>query len=177
MKTLRAFVMTASLAIVGTMQSSLAAEPCSRPAEQTALNVRALQTDLMVAALVCGMRAEYDTFMLAYRERFGRHAVALRTYFKRAHGASGEFHLNRLVTRLANEASSASATDRGLYCRSAGAMFDALDGATAPVLDGVIREPLLAARHGIAACAEPANSDKNRLSVRPVFQRGGSELP
>lgn len=157
--------------------TAFAAEHCSWPAEGIALNVRALQTDLMVAALVCGKRTEYGVFMTTYRDRLVAHAAVLRAYFQRGHGTSGEHYMNRFITRLANEASVASNTDRGLYCRSAATMFGVTAGNGMPVFDTLIHEPLLAARHGIPACTLPAISDSGRVSAQSGFPPGGSAAP
>lgn len=138
---------------------------CAEPAERDALNARALQTDLMVAALACDRRPDYNAFVLEHRGALAAHGRTMRAYFKRHYGRDGERLMNRFVTRLANDASSASNTDRALYCRVTSALFAGLAGASAPAFDLLLRDPLLAARHGVAACGAAASP--RALSARP----------
>lgn len=146
----------------------LAAPPCAAGSARDALAARALQTDLMVAALVCGRRDDYNAFVRRHRQALAAHGGALRAWFAQAYGrAAGEREMNRFVTRLANEASGASNRDRALYCEVTGSLFDGLAGTDARVLENVIRNPLLAVRHGVAACGAPASPLTTELSARP----------
>ncbi len=158
-QTLRA--VTCGLLLVGFADASAVAtttERCASSTELDALTARALQTDLMVAALACDRRDDYNAFVRRYREALAAHGGNLRAYFARQYGRAGEAAMNRFVTKLANEASSASNANRALYCRSAGMMYEGLAGADMATLEAVIRNPLLAVRHGVAACGATASS-------------------
>lgn len=145
-------------------RQSLATDPCGYPAEQAALSARALQTDLMVSALVCDRRADYNAFMLRFRDTLAAHGSTMRGYFTRLYGRQGEATMNRFVTKLANEASGASNANRALYCRATGTMFDGLASAGTPTLALMLSDPLLAERHGVAACGAAAGA--GRISAR-----------
>lgn len=141
---------------------------CATAGARDALAARALQTDLMVAALVCDRREDYNAFVRRHRATLAAHGGALRAWFVQEYGRGGETEMNRFVTRLANEASRASNGDRALYCHVTGSLFDGLAGADVHGLETVIGNPLLAVRHGVAACGAPASSAAAaELSARP----------
>ena len=75
------------------------ADPCTDPVAQTALNTRALQTELMVAALSCGNRIHYNAFVIKYQGDLVKHGRSLQSFFQRKHGAAGRKNLNTFITR------------------------------------------------------------------------------
>lgn len=91
--------------------------------ESAAINARLLQTEMMVAALACDMRPQYNKVIRTFQKDLVRHGKALRAMFKRNHGTSAQRYLDRYITQLANDASARSNYDREAYCRSAGALF------------------------------------------------------
>lgn len=141
------------------------ASPCALAPETHALNARALQTDLMVSALVCGRREDYNEFITRFRGKLATQAALMRHHFERTYGRRGEVQMNRFVTRLANDASRASNADRARYCRATGSLFDGLRGeAGVSAFEVMVQDPLLAARHGVPACGVPSAGG---LSARP----------
>lgn len=100
-----------------------AAESCSRPADQMALNTRVLQTELMVGALACNNHRLYNEFVAKYRSELIKQGQSLRELYDRRHGRAGTTHMNALVTRLANEASQRSVTERYGFCRQSALLF------------------------------------------------------
>lgn len=119
-------------ALVGTLivpATSAQAVPCP-PADASQLTqgdisieVRRLQTNLMVAALSCRARAEYNDFILTHRPSLQKYGKAIRAEFRRRYGPNGSKRLNRFITRLANEASARSNADREAFCADASAVF------------------------------------------------------
>jgi hypothetical protein len=99
-----------------------AAEP-RNASETAAVNARLLQTEMMVAALACDLRPQYNQAIRTYEKELVRHGKVLRTMFRRDHGASAQRQLDRYITRLANDASSRSNYDRITYCRTASTLF------------------------------------------------------
>jgi hypothetical protein len=87
------------------------------------IEVRRLQTNLMVAALSCGARNDYNEFVIAHRPSLQKYGTAIRAEFRRRYGKAGDSKLNQFVTRLANEASSRSNADRENFCAEATASF------------------------------------------------------
>ena len=105
------------------------AATCYTPAETTAVEVRMLQSELMVAALACrdsnpelGMVAQYNEFVHRLTPQLVRHSKVLQAHFRRAYGAAGTRRLEAFVTALANDASKRSMTSAS-YCHSAAALF------------------------------------------------------
>ena len=93
------------------------------PAEQSALNVRTLQSDMMVAALSCQLRNDYNVMVKRFGPELARHGSALRSLFARTYGRSSEAELNKYVTRLANESSARRLHAGADYCSNAAASF------------------------------------------------------
>ena len=90
---------------------------------EISIEVRKLMTDLMVAALRCGARSDYNAFVLNYQPTIKKYGRVIRGEFKRRYGSSGRRQLNKYVTKLANEASARSSTDRDAFCAAADSMF------------------------------------------------------
>ncbi len=105
--------------------SSSFAAPCAKPVEMQAIRVRALQTELMFAGLSCNGRNHYNHFVNNYRPELKEYADALRGYFQRVYGRSGETKMNQFITRLANQSSTRS-IKRGTeaFCANARAWFE-----------------------------------------------------
>jgi hypothetical protein len=119
-------------AIVGTLivpATSAQAVPCPSAGASKltqgdiSIEVRRLQTNLMVAALSCGARSEYNNFILTHRPSLQKYGKAIRAEFRRRYGPKGSKRLNRFITRLANEASARSNADRDTFCANASALF------------------------------------------------------
>jgi aromatic ring hydroxylase len=115
------------LAVLFQVSSSFAA-PCAQPNEMQAIRIRALQTELMMAGLSCNGRKHYSHFVNNYKSELKQYANAMRSYFKRAYGNSGETKMNQFVTQLANESSTRS-IKRGAeeFCDNAREWFDAVE--------------------------------------------------
>jgi hypothetical protein len=84
---------------------------CVNAKERTAMRVRVMQTELMVAALSCravpgrDFTGHYNTFIKSHGERLVGHARVLQSYFKAEYGAESRRQLDAFVTALANDAS------------------------------------------------------------------------
>jgi hypothetical protein len=88
-----------------------AAARCVNAKERTAVRVRVMQTELMVAALSCravpgrDFTGQYNTFVQRHGERLVNHGQVLQSYFKSRYGADSRKQLDAFVTALANDAS------------------------------------------------------------------------
>ena len=96
---------------------------CLRPAEQAAVQMRLVQTDLMVAALSCNRKSDYNVFAVRYRDELISGGRTLRALFARVHGKRAHSRLNSYITRLANNASMQSLQSND-YCSRMGKLFD-----------------------------------------------------
>jgi hypothetical protein len=117
-------------AVAGALAAVLAgpanALTCPAPDEQNSLTVRALQAKLMVAALSCSARGDYNAFVHRYTPHLANHAVSLRRWFSKLYGGSHKREINRFVTQLANDASMRSIGDRPDFCAKSRVAFSAL---------------------------------------------------
>jgi hypothetical protein len=98
--------------------------------DRDGLAVRALQTRLMVAALTCDARADYNQFVTRFRPQLTEHGSRLRRYFRHAHGNRHKQALNSYVTDLANRASTLSINDRAGFCTISRTAFARLLGSS-----------------------------------------------
>ncbi len=107
---------------------------CTDSAEDVAVQVRALQTRLMVAALACRaqLNPEYPVYYNSFVRKFGselaQHAHVLRAHFEREHGRSGDAQMDAFITRIANGVSQDSMSD-GNFCRASKPLFQRVLGA------------------------------------------------
>jgi hypothetical protein len=105
------------------------AADCYTPAETSAVEVRMLQSELMVAALACrdsnpelGMIAGYNDFVRRLSPTLVRQSKILQAHFKKIYGAAGIHRFEDFETSLANAASKHSMTSAG-YCQNAAVLF------------------------------------------------------
>jgi hypothetical protein len=93
------------------------------PQERAAIRLRVLQSDMVVAALNCDLRTQYNDAIRRFQAELVLHGRHLRAYFDRVHGKRGQAELDRFVTAMANQASSRSIAMGGEYCASATEMM------------------------------------------------------
>ena len=125
---------------------------CASDRDLAALNARVLQTELMVAALSCGERQRYNTFVTTYQSVLVDRGQALQAMFRRAHGARAVPALNAFVTKMANDSSHAVQQKGDHYCVFAGELFDETLVATPRDLNRVTNKSWIANRHGYKPC-------------------------
>lgn len=147
---------TTALAEGGTEEGG-SNELCASENDLAALNARVLQTELMVAALSCDERQQYNNFIVAYRSMLSERSQALQGMFKRAYGAEGTDRLNSFVTKMANN-SSQQVTDRGNgYCAYAGELFKEVLANRPSDLNLLTSKPWIEDRHGYRPCVLEAS--------------------
>ena len=128
----------AAAMVLGALAGSAGAVICADRVEREALNVRQLQTQLMVAALTCNQRADYNAFVNRFRPALADHSDVMTGYFRRIFGKRSPREINAYVTRVANEASALSIADRQAYCRSSFKALTELLAAPAGDLHGAL---------------------------------------
>lgn len=98
--------------------------PCALYAEREALNWRALQSELMVAALICGKQAEYNRFIERHAGILPGNGDRMREYFTREFGEDAQARMDSFVTAMAGEASKRSLDEKeSAFCDSTGKLF------------------------------------------------------
>ncbi|MDA0780942.1 MAG: hypothetical protein PQ612_01580 [Rickettsiales bacterium] len=83
---------------------------CANNNEIEALDFKAIQSSMMVAALSCEKQKEYNKFMNKYNDKLSKGGNVIKSYFKRIYGDAYESKLSSFVTKIANIATKESMT-------------------------------------------------------------------
>jgi len=113
---LAAVMLTPSIAFA---QSSA----CLQPAEKTAFDIRALQSQLMVVALTCGQQDDYNTFVTRHQRDLATAFRNVAGHFRRTSGAQHQRLLDQYITNLANGQSQVGIARGSFFCREQGGLF------------------------------------------------------
>jgi hypothetical protein len=112
----------AALTLCWLAGNAMAAARCAEPQDMTALQIAALQQQLMVAALTCHDVADYNRFVISHQPELQASDRALLRFFQRSGAQKGDDGYNAYKTKLANDSSLRSIRD-GQFCPSADATF------------------------------------------------------
>ena len=140
------------LALGAVVATPALARSCATPSEMAAIQLRSLQTDLMVRALSCQQKASYNNFMARFKGVLQTHAGDLKGYFNRVYAANGTPELNAFLTDLSNmyAAKSMNATDAG-FCEHSKGLFATM---LAVKSDALVQTALnYKSPHSIHACS------------------------
>lgn len=129
-----------------------AGKSCARPAERTALELRVLQSELMVAALTCDYQADYNAFVTRFQPVLSKQGVALRGYFKRTYGGNGVRFLDSFITKMANAASQLSRDQGRRFCQETHAAMQTLSTMSLDALPSFAANWPHASVHGQSVC-------------------------
>ncbi|MDP6351511.1 MAG: hypothetical protein QF926_02440 [Alphaproteobacteria bacterium] len=135
------------------------AAACASPVEQTALETRILQSELMVAALSCGKRDLYNGFVEKFKPVLVDRGTTLRMLFHRRHAGGAKRELDSFITRMANAASQRSFDHPEGFCGRATRL---LERALALQPDGLAAFAAAlpaAGSHGIETCLQRVRSE------------------
>lgn len=141
--------------------STVWADTCASPAEKTAFDTRVLQSELMVAALSCGENARYNNFVQKFESELVANGKALRGYFARNYGKSGEDVLDRFITRIANNAATRRMQQpMPQYCASAVTLFTSVLASDISGLHNLVSQPTFSEASGVSVCTVEALRDQ-----------------
>jgi len=105
------------------------ASACTGPEESKAVSLRALQTELMVAALKCShkpeLAAQYNGFVRSFGRELAENGKVLMAAFKRAYPKDHQKRFDAFITRMANDASQKSIASPD-YCETTPRLFDSV---------------------------------------------------
>lgn len=139
------------------------AATCALSDEELALDTRVLQSELMVAALTCNEQASYGAFVKKFESVLVSNGNTFREYFQRTYGAAGESHMNRMVTRLANNASAhAMSLSAAAYCASQSTLFSQVLALSPRDFPAYVTRLGFVAEHGVRPCTQQAARDERR---------------
>jgi hypothetical protein len=113
----------AGLSLSLTAGTAWGADVCARAPDLVALQVAALQQQLMVAALTCDDVPLYNNFVTAYQKDLLASDEALQAFFDRFGSEEGMPAYHSFKTKMANLYSARSASDKQRFCTNARATF------------------------------------------------------
>src|SRR5262249_15550058 len=102
-----------------------AADVCAKAQDITALQVAAVQQELMVAAFTCNNASLYNKFVLTYREELQRSDQSLQDFFMRLDETTGIAEYHTFKTKMANIYSLRSNANKAAFCQGAKGLFEA----------------------------------------------------
>ncbi|WP_424134171.1 hypothetical protein [Roseomonas chloroacetimidivorans] len=169
--------LAAGLAVVLAATPTMA-QTCIQPADKAAFDARALQSQLMVAALLCKQDDRYNAFVRQYQGELAGAWRGLSSYYRRANGAVGQRTLDNYVTELANVQQMDSGRQGSHFCTNVAPLFDAAMAApkTTEGLATVAVQNGLSNPHGRSECGTtqavttPERKER-RTAVRRVSTR------
>lgn len=101
------------------------AQSCVQPAERAAFEVRALQSQLMVAALTCNRDNDYNAFVRKFQADLGASYRTIQGHFRRTAGGGHQRAMDGFITQLANEQSQEGVRAGSHFCRLVTPLFQA----------------------------------------------------
>ncbi len=99
------------------------AEHCATAVDRGAFDIAGLKSELMVVALACDMRDQYNTFVQHFRPDLQREERALNAWFARSYGRHARQQHDDYITTLANAQSQAGISEGTLFCKQHASMF------------------------------------------------------
>ena len=105
-------------------QPVLAQRQCSSVSDQSAFEVQALRSELMVLATGCHDDDRYNAFIRRYQPDLQANERAINAYFQHRYGKAAQFEHDRFVTELANAISRQGSDLGGDFCPRNGLIFN-----------------------------------------------------
>ena len=102
----------------------MAQRQCSSLSDQSAFEVQALRSELMVLATGCQDDARYNAFIRRYQADLQANEREIRAYFQQRYGKSADTEHDRFVTDLANAISRQGSDLGGDFCHRNGLIFN-----------------------------------------------------
>ena len=120
---MRQFVSFAVTLTMLSAQPVLAQRQCSSLSDQSAFEVQALRSELMVLATGCHDDDEYNAFIRRFQADLQSNERAINAYFQHRYGRAAQTEHDRFVTDLANAISRQGTALGGDFCPRNGMIF------------------------------------------------------
>jgi len=157
----------AGVALSCVVGNAWGADVCAKAPELTALQVAAVQQQLMVAAFACNDASLYNRFVLAYRDELQRSDQSLQAFFTRMDETTGAAEYHTFKTKMANIYSLRSNANKNGFCQSAKASFDAaLSGEKRSLASFVLTQPI-AINEPYTNCGTTIAGVSTRTTAKP----------
>jgi hypothetical protein len=161
-------LLIAGLATV--MAGPALAQSCVRSDERTSFDLRALQSQLMVAALACGRDNDYNAFVRKFQRDLSGAYATMQGHYRRTAGGNAQRELDNFITVVANAHSQDGIRAGSHFCPLVAPLFQqAMSRSGAAELSALAQErnvlnPLAAA--DCPASAAPATRTASRQPAR-----------
>ncbi len=165
---MRRFVSTAVAMGLLTLQPALAAQQCASQADQSAFEVQALRSELMVLATGCHDDNQYNAFIRRYQADLQANENLINAYFKQRYGRLAQTEHDRFVTELANAVSRRGSDLGGDFCPRNGLVFNevlALD-TPAQLSDFAAGKNLVPTTLNTCSAMPPSSAPVRKASVK-----------
>ena len=163
--------LVATPALAKKKPSRPAEPPCVKDKVLTALQMRMMQTELVVGALSCQMTPRYNDFVNAYKVDLMTAHHALLKFFGR------EAKMEDYKSKTANEVSQRSLANIGEFCSYTTALYDKLLGPVKPDLATFVATEPVAAHHGFDVCGAPSSLVTASAAGTPSVASGPIPMP
>lgn len=120
---MRRLISAVAALTVLTAQPVLAERQCSSLSDQSAFEVQALRSELMVLATGCHDDDRYNAFIRRFQGDLQSNERAINAYFQHRYGRAGQTEHDRFVTDLANAMSRQGSDLGGDFCPRNGLIF------------------------------------------------------
>lgn len=127
-----------------------AAPACVKDKVLSSLQMRMLQTELVVGALSCQMTPRYNEFVTTYKPDLMNAHRTLLKFFGR------ESKMEDYKSKTANESSQRSLANIGEFCSYTASLYDKLLGSEKVQLTSFVATEPWAGHHGFDVCGSPA---------------------
>ena len=121
---MRRFVSAVAALTLLSAQPVLAEQQCSSVSDQSAFEIQALRSELMVLATGCHDDTQYNAFIHRYQSDLQANERAISAYFQHRYGKMGQTEHDRFVTELANAMSRQGSDLGGDFCPRNGLIFN-----------------------------------------------------
>jgi len=164
---MRRFVSAVAALTILSSQSVMAQPQCSSMADQSAFEVQALRSELMVLATGCHDDESYNAFIRRYQPDLQGNERAIDAYFKHRYGRTAQTEHDRFVTDLANAISRQGSDLGGDFCPRNGLIFNevlALESAS-ELTDFAAGKNLIPASVSVCAPMSPTREMVHKAAV------------
>ena len=149
-------------------QPVLAARQCTSLSDQSAFEVQALRSELMVLATGCHTDEQYNAFVRRFQTDLQGNEKAINAYFQHRYGRAAQTEHDRFVTDLANAISREGSDLGGDFCPRNGLIFHevlALQNAS-ELADFAAGKDLVPASVGICTPLPSATASTHKAVVK-----------
>jgi hypothetical protein len=152
---------------VATMMVSGNASACVNSTNTKALDVVGLKSALMVSALACDQRNEYNQFMTRFQPNVLHAQHVVDAFFRAQHGRFFHRYEDRYVTNVANVQSSAGISQGTDFCNHSIALFGrVLSLKSAVAMEKFAQQQPASQPSVVVTCGIAESSSFRRLAVQ-----------